>query len=174
VVLGETPQLSLGEDGTFLCVSGMKIAAGRAMSYRQDDAVAGAVTFDPVKSVGVAQVLVVDDSQMIRDVVVWLLRASGYRVLAAENGLAAQLLLRAEHPTLIISDLNMPLGDGWELLTFCHMHCPEIPVMIISGEGLGKRPEIERWAAGFLAKPFDFLKFRAAVDQLISCATGGM
>jgi hypothetical protein len=41
--------------------------------------------------------------------------------------------------------------------------------MIISGEGLGIRPEIERWAAGFLAKPFDSKKFCAAVDQLISC-----
>ena len=148
----------------------MKMATERAMSYRQDDPAGGPVTFDPLKSSGSPQVLVVDDSKMIRDIIVWLLRISGYRALAAENGLAAQLLLTAEHPILIITDLNMPLGDGWELLTFCHKHCPEIPVMIISGEGLGKRPEIERWAAGFLAKPFDSRKFRAAVDQLISRA----
>jgi CheY-like chemotaxis protein len=124
------------------------------MGYLQDDPDAGSVTFNSGEAEGPPQVLVVDDSKVIRDIIVWLLRISGYRALAAENGFAAQLLLLAEHPTLIISDLNMPLGDGWELLTFCHKHHPEIPVMIISGEGLGKHPEIERWAAGFLAKPF--------------------
>jgi DNA-binding NtrC family response regulator len=148
----------------------MKIATGRAMTYRDDDPAAGVVTVDPVETTNAPRVLVVDDSKVIRDIIVWLLRISGYRALAAENGFAAQLLLQAEHPILIISDLNMPLVDGWELLTFCHTHHPEIPVMIISGEGLGKHPEIERWAAGFLAKPFDSRKFRAAVDQLISRA----
>jgi hypothetical protein len=49
--------------------------------------------------------------------------------------------LCAERP----HDIAIEQGEGWELLTFCHKHCPEIPVMIISGEGLGKRPEIERW-----------------------------
>lgn len=148
----------------------MKIAIRRHMSYRQDDAGVGAVTNIPTASCGAPQVLVVDDSKVIRDMVVWLLRLSGYRAIAAENGFAAQLLLQAEHPTLIITDLNMPLGDGWDLLTFCHKHHPEIPIMIISGEGLGKHPEIERWAASFLAKPFDSRKFRAAVDQLLSQA----
>jgi DNA-binding NtrC family response regulator len=148
----------------------MKTALGQVMSFLQDDPAAGTVTADPVEAGGRPLVLVVDDSKMMREVMVWLLRLSGYRALAAENGLAAQLLLLAEHPTLIISDLNMPLGDGWELLEFCHEHCPETPVMLISGEGLGKHPEIERWAAGFLAKPFDSRKFRATVDQLLSRA----
>jgi DNA-binding NtrC family response regulator len=140
------------------------------MNIRQDDPDVGAVTLNPGESGGPPQVRVVDDSKVIRDTIVWMLRVSGYRTLAAENGFAAQLLLMAEHPTLIVSDLNMPLGDGWELLTFCHQHCPEIPVMIVSGEGLGRHPEIERWAAGFLAKPFDFGKFQDAVSQLISRA----
>jgi two-component system C4-dicarboxylate transport response regulator DctD len=140
------------------------------MNIRQDDPDVGAVTLNPGESGGQPQVLVVDDSKVIRDTIVWMLRVSGYRALAAENGFAAQLLLMAEHPILIISDLNMPLGDGWELLTFCHKHCPEVPVMIVSGEGLGRHPEIERWAAGFLAKPFDFQKFQDAVGQLISRA----
>ena len=140
------------------------------MSYRHDEYSGAVPAVDPAEADGPPQVLVVDDSKMIRDIIVWLLRMSGYRALAAENGLAAQLLLLAEHPTLIISDLNMPLGDGWELLAFCHQHRPEIPVMVISGEGLGKHPEIERWAAGFLAKPFDSKRFQAAVDQLISPA----
>lgn len=142
------------------------------MSYRQDDAVAGAVTFDPVKSVGVAQVLVVDDSQMIRDVVVWLLRASGYRVLAAENGLAAQLLLRAEHPTLIISDLNMPLGDGWELLFHENLQRPDLPFFVITALPLTSAGGADRFAHEFIQNPIDLDALLAAVRHYIGAPRG--
>ena len=148
-------------------VLGMKIARETSMSYRHEETSAGAQTVDFGESDGPPEVLVVDDSKEVRDLIVWLLRISGYRALAAENGFAAQLLLLAAHPTLIISDLNMPLFDGWELLAFCHTHHPDIPVVIISGEGLGKHPEIERWAAGFLSKPFDSRRFRAEIDRFI-------
>lgn len=140
------------------------------MIYPHDEYSGAVPAADPAEADGPPQVLVVDDSKIIRDIIVRLLRMSGYRALAAENGLAAQLLLQAEHPTLIISDLNMPLINGWELLAFCHAHHPDIPVLVISGEDLGKHPEIERWAAGFVAKPFDSKRFQAAVDQLISPA----
>jgi len=205
----------------------MKIATANLMGYRDDDPAAGAVTVAPGQAACAPQVIVVDDSQVIRELVVWLLRVSGYRAIAAENGYAAQMLLKTERPALLITDLNMPLArilnsfrrsyghlsacktsagschricglmqnrpsedlfwnradrekaaslrgpqkvDGWELLTFCHRHRPEMPVLIVSGEGLGKRPEVERWASGFLAKAFDFGKFRFAVDHLVSCA----
>jgi DNA-binding NtrC family response regulator len=140
------------------------------MIYRHDDSTAGAAIVNLGEGQMPAQVLVVDDSSAIREVIVWMLHASGYRALAAENGLAAQRLLTDARPVLIISDLKMPLCDGWELLTYCHEHHPEIPVMLISGDGMGEHPEIERWAAGFMAKPFDSREFRTAVDQLISRA----
>jgi len=178
----------------------MKIATANLMGYRDDDPAAGAVTVAPGQAACAPQVIVVDDSQVIRELVVWLLRVSGYRAIAAENGYAAQMLLKTERPALLITDLNMPLArilnsfrrryghlsacktsagrchriselvDGWKLLTFCRRHRPEMPVLIVSGEGLGKRPEVERWASGFLAKAFDFGKFRFAVDHLVSCA----
>lgn len=118
------------------------------------------------------QVLVVEDHQEVRDLIIWLLRVSGYRALAAENGFAAQLLLASARPTLIISDLDMPLCDGWELLAFCHQHHPEIPVMIVSGGSLGRHPEIERWAAAVVSKPFDSRRFRAEVARCIAHASG--
>ncbi len=117
------------------------------------------------------EVLVVEDEREVRHLILGLLRLSGYRAIAAENGFSAQLLLTAGHPKLIITDLNMPTSNGWDLLAFCHRHHPDIPVMIVSGEGLGKQPEIECWAASFVAKPFDSRKFRAEVDRLISSGT---
>lgn len=146
----------------------MKLAEGDGtMIYQNDDADAELLTLDAEASHMPPQVLVVDDSKEIRDVIVWMLRISGYRALAAENGFAAQLLLTAMQPTLIVSDLKMPLCDGWDLLAFCHEHYPEIPVLIVSGQGLGNHPEIERWAAGYIAKPFDSHEFCNAVDRLM-------
>lgn len=113
------------------------------------------------------QVLVVDDSRDIRELISLLLQQNGYRVIKAEDGLAAQTLLRTEHPALVISDLEMPFCDGWEVLAYCHAQYPEIPVLIVSGAAWGLRPEVERWAAGFLPKPFHLGQFRAAIHRLL-------
>jgi DNA-binding NtrC family response regulator len=123
---------------------------------------------DPAADNAPPQVLVVDDSKQTRDYVVWLLTASGYRALAAENGLAAQLLLVAIHPTLIVSSLDMPLGNGWELLVFCHRNYPEIPVLLMPDESLGRHTKIESLAAGVMDRSFDFRSFRFEVERLIS------
>lgn len=117
-----------------------------------------------------AQVLVVDDAREVRGTIAVILRVSGYRVLEAEDGLAAQKILVNEHPALVISDLEMPDGDGWGVLAFCHEQRPDLPVLILSGAGLGRRPEIERLAAGFLPKPFSFQRLRAEVQRLVSRA----
>jgi len=115
-------------------------------------------------------VLVVDDSVEIRNCLSFVLRANGYRVLAAEDGLAAQMILRLEHPTLVISDLDMPVCDGWDLLVYCHAQHPDLPVLIMSGAALGKHPEIEYLASGFVSKPFNFVRIRTEVQRLISQA----
>jgi CheY-like chemotaxis protein len=116
------------------------------------------------------QVLVVDDAVEIRDCLSLFLRANGYRVLEAEDGLAAQMILMTEHPALVISDLQMPNCSGWDLLAYCHAQHPDLPMLIASGAALGKRPEIECWASGFAPKPFCLPQFRADVQRLVSRA----
>lgn len=140
---------------------------------QHDDRSGGSVTLNSADGSEVVQILVVDDSDAVRGLFVWFLRQSGYRVITAVNGLEAQHLLRKEHPTLIISDLNMPVCNGWELLAFCHRQHPGIPVLLVSGEGLGTHPEIERWAAAFVAKPFDIQTISTKVERLIAQAIGG-
>lgn len=140
------------------------------MNFRHDDTSAGAATIANTQEKLSSQVLVVDDTKEIREVIARCLRRSGYRVLEAEDGLAAQIILSTEHPALVISDLEMPVSDGWDVLAFCHAHQPRLPVLIVSGATLGQRPEIERWAAGVLPKPFDLLRLRTEVERLISHA----
>jgi two-component system cell cycle response regulator DivK len=59
-------------------------------------------------------VMVVDDSDEIRELICVKLRCKGYRVLEAANGEEAVELAMRTHPRLILMDLSMPVMDGYE------------------------------------------------------------
>ena len=80
------------------------------------------------------RILVVDDEKSVRESQALLLRASGYNVSTAENGLDALLQLKTPNlPDLIISDLNMPHMSGFELLSVLRRRFPQISVIASSG-----------------------------------------
>ena len=79
-------------------------------------------------------ILVVDDERSVRESQALLLRASGYDVSMAENGLDALLQLKNPNlPDLVISDLNMPHMSGFELLSVLRRRFPQISVIASSG-----------------------------------------
>lgn len=79
-------------------------------------------------------ILVVDDEESVRESQALLLRASGYHVSMAENGLDALLQLKTPNlPDLIISDLNMPHMSGFELLSVLRRRFPQVSVIASSG-----------------------------------------
>jgi CheY-like chemotaxis protein len=79
-------------------------------------------------------ILVVDDEKSVRESQALLLRASGYEVSTAENGLDALLQLKTPNlPDLVISDLNMPHMSGFELLSVLRRRFPQISVIASSG-----------------------------------------
>lgn len=62
-----------------------------------------------------ARVLIVDDTQFFRDVVGRYLSDNGYQVTTAEHGKAALEILARQSFDLVVSDLEMPVMDGWAL-----------------------------------------------------------
>src|SRR4029079_2663243 len=79
-------------------------------------------------------ILVVDDERSVRESQAALLRASGYDVSMAENGLDALLQLNPPNlPDLVISDLNMPQMSGFELLSVLRRRFPQSSVVASSG-----------------------------------------
>lgn len=80
-------------------------------------------------------ILVVDDNPMDRCVAGSLLEAEGWETLNAENGQAAMELLEREHPDLILSDLQMPVMDGLELVRQVAATHSDIPVVVMTGNG---------------------------------------
>lgn len=82
------------------------------------------------------RVLVVDDSELTRDLVVATLREMGLEVLEAVNGEAALALLEAEEVGLVVTDLDMPVLDGFGLIRRIRLSTrARLPIVVLSTRG---------------------------------------
>ena len=68
-----------------------------------------------------ATILIVDDFSANRNVLVRLLRSQGHRLLEAADGREGLAAVHAEHPHLVITDVLMPIMDGYELARRLHL-----------------------------------------------------
>jgi CheY-like chemotaxis protein len=111
--------------------------------------------------------LVVDDMEGPRVVLTRLLTRLGYAVVTAKNGLEAMATAETEPVDVIVSDIEMPECDGFELLRRLKANdkTQDIPVIVVSG--LGDTDSvvrcIELGAEDHLAKPFNNLLLQARV-----------
>lgn len=104
-------------------------------------------------------ILVVDDSKVMRDMVVACLRAiSGTGFVHASSGLEAIERLSLSHFDLMVLDLNMPDVGGIEVLEFVRAQdrLRTLPVLIVTTRGDDESRErvLRAGASAFLAKPF--------------------
>jgi CheY-like chemotaxis protein len=86
------------------------------------------------------RILVVDDEERILLTSSKILELKGFEVRTATDGFAALVELRKALPDIIISDLQMPNMNGFELLSVVRRRFPHIPVIAISGEFDGVTP----------------------------------
>jgi len=105
------------------------------------------------------RVLVVDDSLSVRKYASLILEAVGVDVLTAINGQDALSVLEDEKVDLVLSDLEMPIMHGYELLTEIkrRANLKNIPVVMITSRS-GKQHQEKAFslgAVGYLVKPFD-------------------
>lgn len=114
-------------------------------------------------------VIVVDDSDEVRDILTQLLEGEGYKVLPVEDGETALLMTKRVQPALITLDIHLPREDGHEILRRLKADpaTSSIPVLVVSGQA--NLPELgDRLGAdGILAKPFDLTDMQRLVSSLI-------
>jgi CheY-like chemotaxis protein len=79
------------------------------------------------------RILVADDSPIQRTALAHFLRNSGYHVTEAESGSVAVSHLKNTAVDLLLLDLNMPHGDGFEVLKYLQEHRRALPVVLLSG-----------------------------------------
>ena len=84
-----------------------------------------------------AQILVVDDDPAVRTSLGALLMSAGYDVDTAIDGVTAVAHLSNTVPDLLVTDLDMPLMSGVELISHVRWRHPSVPVIAMSGEYRG-------------------------------------
>ena len=78
------------------------------------------------------RILIVDDSKFMRSRLKKCLVAAGYEVDEAENGLVGLETAKMVTPDLVVSDVNMPVMEGPELVKGLSEYNPNIPIVILT------------------------------------------
>ncbi len=102
-------------------------------------------------------ILVVDDDEGIRKFLSEFLQWLSYNVIEAEDGLEGLNLAITQKPDLILSDIEMPRLNGYELLEKLQdLNLERIPVIILSGNVTAdaRNYALQLGAVEFLSKPF--------------------
>jgi len=110
-------------------------------------------------------VLVVDDEQAVRQMLVDVLLEEGYTTLTAENGADAIEVATARRPDLVLSDVMMPGLDGVTLAAVFARWDPPVPVVLMSAI-FGPRSD----GTPVLPKPFDLDDMLAVVAATMDAA----
>jgi CheY-like chemotaxis protein len=78
-------------------------------------------------------ILVVEDHEMLREVLERTLMRSGFTVLSAAHGLEAIARFRAAEIDLVVTEMEMPQSDGFELIDALRRERPGIAIIAVSG-----------------------------------------
>lgn len=115
------------------------------------------------------RVLVVDDDAMLRDLLCKMFTSIGLKAVPAENGREAYDLIQIGFFDLVVTDLQMPVMDGWTLIKKLRRHSRHLPVVVITGQ----RPEDVVFMSSempnciFLHKPFSLKELTKAAIQAL-------
>ena len=121
---------------------------------------------------GIESILVVDDEESFRAVVVRQLSSAGYETIEARDGSEAikRFAERRDQITAVLLDLVMPVTSGGETLQILRYYSPELPVVVTSGyselDALSLK-ETER-GVGFLRKPFTASQLTTELRRVIA------
>jgi CheY-like chemotaxis protein len=118
---------------------------------------------------GRERILVADDEQTLRRLVVRVLGRAGYETIEAVDGLdVIQAFERApEAIDLVLLDVTMPHVDGFEALRQIRAIRPDVPAILVSGLLGFDAPELEHPRTEFLPKPYDLRQLAAAVRRVL-------
>ena len=105
-------------------------------------------------------ILLVEDNEMNRDMLVRRLQRAGYRVATAGDGEEALIAMREQQPAVVLMDMNLPIKDGW---TACREAQQDasiavIPIIALTAHAMeeDKHRAIEAGCSDYATKPVDF------------------
>ena len=116
------------------------------------------------------RVLTIDDSKTIRDMLMLTLSEAGFDVLQAVDGQDGLDVLDKEHVDIVITDINMPKMDGYEVIRHLRGHDVHktTPILVLTTESDTDKKNLAReaGATGWMVKPFDPERLVATVRKV--------
>jgi CheY-like chemotaxis protein len=119
-----------------------------------------------------ADILVIDDMNGMRQLVAAMLGRAGHTIVEASDGQAAIKLLQERRFDLVLTDIVMPESDGADVLMFLRGRPDRPPVVAMSGGDPSLEPEpalllARALADATLTKPFGPKDLVATIDRLL-------
>jgi len=119
-----------------------------------------------------ARILLVEDNEMNRDMLLRRLAKRGFDVLAAVDGAEGLRLAAENSPDLILMDMSLPVVDGWEATRRLKRDpgTSRIPVIALTAHVLESDRQMALAAGcdGFETKPVDLNQLIATIDRLLA------
>ena len=115
-------------------------------------------------------ILIVDDSEFMRDIISQTLEVKDYTVLQAYNGKEGLDVFKSNTLDLIITDINMPEMDGITFIKEIRKINSSLPVIVLTTESVDskKQDAMGAGANGWVVKPFSPVNFLAMIEDVLN------
>jgi len=124
----------------------------------------------PENSFTTRRILTIDDSKTIRDMLKLTLADAGFDVLQAIDGQDGLDVLGKEQVDVVITDINMPRMDGYEVIRQMRSNSAykATPILVLTTESEADKKNIGRMAGatGWMVKPFDPQRLIATINKV--------
>jgi DNA-binding NtrC family response regulator len=114
------------------------------------------------------KILLVDDDVQSREAIAELLTSEGFDVITAPDGRSAREHLQS-NVAVVLTDLQMPHGDGLQLLRYTREHAPHAAVILFTGHGT-----VDSAVAALKEGAFDYLTKPVEPDDLVQCVRAAL
>ncbi|MHB8628959.1 MAG: response regulator transcription factor [Aggregatilineales bacterium] len=117
-----------------------------------------------------ARVLVIEDAEDVRQLLVDVLASMDHTAIEAADGLSGVQAALSDPPDLIILDLMMPAASGGSALQFIRgtPEIAELPVLVLSAHSDIRRIAMDSGADAWLSKPVEIKKLREQIEKLLT------
>ena len=115
-------------------------------------------------------ILVIDDDDRVRTLLKDILVFGGHQVIEASDGILGMKYLEEGKFDMVLTDLGMPIMNGWEVAKTVKRKTPQIPVGLITGWGINLEDEKikESGVDLIIGKPFQVKEILEAVNEWLN------